>query len=160
MSRPFLGLLWEQWGNCKLRSLLYILACSIHKLTMFNRYPEKLADSSFDNTGRKFESYDVYLFLYWLSKVLLEAPHRPNHLKNSALLTIDLTSAVADEAIKRKDSIIVTYRKFNDAWSCCLIGLIKTMNRSYNLPRIKVNYPSKHSAEHTSQIGPGGHQCL
>jgi hypothetical protein len=44
-------------------------------------------------------------------KVLLEAPYRPGHLKNSALLTIDLTKAVADEAIARKDSIIITYRK-------------------------------------------------
>ncbi|CAL3969781.1 unnamed protein product [Diplocarpon coronariae] len=55
-------------------------------------YPEKLADSSFDNTG-----------------LLLEAPHRPGHLNNSALLTIDLTKAVADEAIARKDSIIISY---------------------------------------------------
>ncbi|KAK2626288.1 hypothetical protein QTJ16_004550 [Diplocarpon rosae] len=55
-------------------------------------YPEKLADSSFDNTG-----------------LLLEAPERPGHLNNSALLTIDLTKAVADEAIARKDSIIISY---------------------------------------------------
>ncbi|KIN00821.1 hypothetical protein OIDMADRAFT_162663 [Oidiodendron maius Zn] len=55
-------------------------------------YPESLADKSFDNTG-----------------LLLEAPYRPGHLKNSALLTIDLTKAVADEAIARKDSIIITY---------------------------------------------------
>ncbi|KAM3083297.1 hypothetical protein ACMFMG_003952 [Clarireedia jacksonii] len=55
-------------------------------------YPEKLADNSFDNTG-----------------LLLEAPHRQNHLKNSVLLTIDLTKGVANEAIQRKDSVIVTY---------------------------------------------------
>ena len=42
--------------------------------------------------------------------VLLEAPSRPG-LKNSVLLTIDLTTAVADEAIARQDSIIVTYRQ-------------------------------------------------
>ena len=30
---------------------------------------------------------------------------------NSVLLTIDLTKAVADEAIERKDSIIVAYRR-------------------------------------------------
>ncbi|KAG0647410.1 nif3 [Hyphodiscus hymeniophilus] len=54
-------------------------------------YPESLADKSFDNTG-----------------LLLEAPSRPG-LKNCALLTIDLTTGVADEAIARKDSIIVTY---------------------------------------------------
>jgi hypothetical protein len=43
-------------------------------------------------------------------KVLLEAPYQPN-LKNSVLLTVDLTQAVADEAIARKDSIIVAYRE-------------------------------------------------
>ncbi|KAL3426321.1 NIF3-like protein [Phlyctema vagabunda] len=55
-------------------------------------YPEQLADKSFDNTG-----------------LLLEAPHRPNYLRNSVLLTIDLTTAVADEAIKRKDSVVIAY---------------------------------------------------
>lgn len=30
---------------------------------------------------------------------------------NSALLTIDLTKAVADEAIERNDSIIIAYRE-------------------------------------------------
>ena len=46
------------------------------------------------------------------SEVLLEAPYRPGHLKNSVLLTVDLTKGVVDEAIARKDSIIVAYRKF------------------------------------------------
>ncbi|EPE34426.1 NIF3 (NGG1p interacting factor 3)-like protein [Glarea lozoyensis ATCC 20868] len=54
-------------------------------------YPEVLADKSFDNTG-----------------LLLEAPHR-DHLKKSVLLTVDLTTAVADEAIKRGDSIVIAY---------------------------------------------------
>ena len=45
-------------------------------------------------------------------QVLLEAPHRENHLKDSVLLTVDLTKGVADEAIRRKDSIIITYRKY------------------------------------------------
>lgn len=31
---------------------------------------------------------------------------------NSVLLTIDLTKAVADEAIERKDCVVVAYRKF------------------------------------------------
>lgn len=59
-------------------------------------------------------------FLYWSIQktksieVLLEAPYRQNHLRNSVLLTIDLTKGVADEAIARKDSVIVTYRKFPD----------------------------------------------
>lgn len=43
--------------------------------------------------------------------VLLEAPTSPSQGKaSSALLTIDLTRAVADEAIERNDSIIIAYR--------------------------------------------------
>ena len=56
-------------------------------------YPECLADSSFDNTG-----------------LLLEAPHSPQIRKsNSILLTIDLTTAVADEAIENNHSVVVAY---------------------------------------------------
>ncbi|KAJ9406693.1 hypothetical protein DTO045G8_5641 [Paecilomyces variotii] len=56
-------------------------------------YPESLADKSWDNTG-----------------LLLEAPFNPaRRQKNSVLLTVDLTKAVADEAIKRRDSVIVAY---------------------------------------------------
>lgn len=44
-------------------------------------------------------------------KVLLEAPFDPiRRQMNSVLLTIDLTKAVADEAIERKDCIVVAYR--------------------------------------------------
>ncbi|KAL8722676.1 MAG: hypothetical protein Q9225_000908 [Loekoesia sp. 1 TL-2023] len=56
-------------------------------------YPEALADKSFDNTG-----------------LLLEAPFDPiRRQMNSVLLTIDLTKAVADEAIERKDCVVVAY---------------------------------------------------
>ncbi|KAH8701715.1 putative NGG1 interacting factor Nif3 [Talaromyces proteolyticus] len=56
-------------------------------------YPESLADKSFDNTG-----------------LLLESPFdAKQQLKKSVLLTTDLTKAVADEAIARRDSIIVAY---------------------------------------------------
>ncbi|KAJ5206109.1 NGG1p interacting factor 3 NIF3 [Penicillium cf. griseofulvum] len=61
-------------------------------------YPEALADKSFDNTG-----------------LLLEAPFdqtpfdKSRILNNSVLLTIDLTTAVADEAIKERHSVIVAY---------------------------------------------------
>ncbi|KAJ5085020.1 hypothetical protein N7532_009791 [Penicillium argentinense] len=56
-------------------------------------YPEALADKSFDNTG-----------------LLLEAPFDPaRRQKNSVLLAIDLTNAVAEEAIQRRDSAIVAY---------------------------------------------------
>ncbi|KAL4955674.1 NGG1p interacting factor 3 [Aspergillus filifer] len=61
--------------------------------SMRKLYPESLADKSFDNTG-----------------LLLEAPFHPSRRQNnSVLLTIDLTRAVADEAIKRKDSVVVAY---------------------------------------------------
>ncbi|GAB1735247.1 hypothetical protein NU219Hw_g2891t1 [Hortaea werneckii] len=56
-------------------------------------YPESLADKSFDNTG-----------------LLLESPFDPlRRQMNSVLLTVDLTKAVADEAIERNDSIVVAY---------------------------------------------------
>ena len=43
--------------------------------------------------------------------VLLEAPFDPlRRQMNSVLLTVDLTKAVADEAIERNDSIVVAYR--------------------------------------------------
>ena len=47
-----------------------------------------------------------------ISAVLLEAPFDPRRRqKNSVLLTVDLTKAVADEAIERNDSVIVSYRE-------------------------------------------------
>jgi dinuclear metal center YbgI/SA1388 family protein len=57
------------------------------------RYPQELADSSWDNTG-----------------LLLEAPFVPSRRQsNTALLTIDLTKAVADEAIALNSSIVIAY---------------------------------------------------
>ncbi|KAJ4303611.1 hypothetical protein N0V90_002511 [Kalmusia sp. IMI 367209] len=56
-------------------------------------YPPALADNSWDNTG-----------------LLLEAPFVPSRRQsNNVLLTIDLTKAVADEAIALNSSIIVAY---------------------------------------------------
>ncbi|KAL2002452.1 hypothetical protein VTN02DRAFT_6760 [Thermoascus thermophilus] len=56
-------------------------------------YPESLAEKSWDNTG-----------------LLLEAPFNPaRRQRNSVLLTVDLTKAVADEAIERRDSVVVAY---------------------------------------------------
>ena len=59
----------------------------------------------------------LILRLIWVSFadgpsiVLLEAPFDPlRRQMNSVLLTVDLTKAVADEAIERNDSIIVAYR--------------------------------------------------
>ena len=46
-----------------------------------------------------------------IPEVLLEAPFDPiRRQMNSVLLTIDLTKAVADEAIERKDCVVVAYR--------------------------------------------------
>ena len=43
----------------------------------------------------------------------MEAPFDPlRRQMNSILLTIDLTKAVADEAIERKDSVVIAYREF------------------------------------------------
>lgn len=61
-------------------------------------YPESLADKSFDNTG-----------------LLLESPlnqNRKTKLRNSVLLTIDLTQLVAWEAIERGVSLVVAYREW------------------------------------------------
>lgn len=56
-------------------------------------YPEALADRSWDNTG-----------------LLLEAPFVSSRRQsNTVLLTIDLTKAVADEAIALDSSIVVAY---------------------------------------------------
>ncbi|KAI9840896.1 MAG: hypothetical protein M1837_001223 [Sclerophora amabilis] len=61
--------------------------------SMRKLYPEALADKSFDNTG-----------------LLLEAPTREDKSQNnSVLLAIDLTREVAEEAIQRRDSVIVAY---------------------------------------------------
>ncbi len=50
-------------------------------------------------------------------KVLLEAPFDPiRRQMNSVLLTVDLTKAVADEAIERKDCVVVAYRMFPAFW--------------------------------------------
>lgn len=58
-----------------------------------NSYPQALADNSWDNTG-----------------LLLETPFVASRRQsNTVLLTIDLTKAVADEAIALKSSIVIAY---------------------------------------------------
>lgn len=69
-----------------------------------NLYPESLADGSFDNTG-----------------LLLEAPDLSSSSggkkRSKVLLTIDLTTAVADEAVARGAGVVVAYRKsFSHLW--------------------------------------------
>jgi dinuclear metal center YbgI/SA1388 family protein len=62
--------------------------------SMRRLYPDALADKSFDNTG-----------------LLLEAPFIPSRPRNrnSVLLTVDLTRAVAEEAIENSHSVVVAY---------------------------------------------------
>ncbi|KAH0845843.1 hypothetical protein FOPE_11885 [Fonsecaea pedrosoi] len=62
--------------------------------SMRRLYPEPLADKTFDNTG-----------------LLVEAPFIPSRPRNrnSVLLTVDLTRAVADEAIENNHSVVVAY---------------------------------------------------
>ena len=51
--------------------------------------------------------------------MLLEAPFDPiRRQMNSVLLTIDLTKAVADEAIERKDCVVVAYRMRTNPPGC------------------------------------------
>jgi len=59
------------------------------------RYPEELADRSWDNVGLLLENLK--------SDKLNQKP--------TVLVTNDLTISVAEEAIKRKATVIVSYRK-------------------------------------------------
>ena len=45
---------------------------------------------------------------------------------NSVLLTVDLTKAVADEAIERKDSVVIAYRTLCPA--VCLLFHVRNAN--------------------------------
>lgn len=66
--------------------------------------------------GQHWTYVDLKTQLYFLAHldifiVLLESPFDPlRRNMNSVLLTVDLTKAVADEAIERNDSMIVAYR--------------------------------------------------
>ena len=78
---------------------------------MIGRYPEALADKSFDNTGLMSEISRITGSTCSKVEVLLEAPFDAvRRQMNAVLLTVDLTKAVADEAIERKDSIVIAYR--------------------------------------------------
>jgi dinuclear metal center YbgI/SA1388 family protein len=72
--------------------LFGLIVTNLHTLTS-SSYPKALADNSWDNTG-----------------LLLEAPFVASRRQsNTVLLTIDLTKAVADEAIALQSSIVVAY---------------------------------------------------
>ncbi|KAK9470962.1 GTP cyclohydrolase 1 type 2/Nif3 [Dipodascopsis tothii] len=64
-------------------------------------YPPALADSSWDNTG---------LLLEPLPPLRFQKPHEAGEVRRAkVLLTIDLTTAVVDEAIRKSALMIVTY---------------------------------------------------
>lgn len=91
--------------------MLETIPCK-HFQTNTSRYPEALAERAWDNTGRtSIEDSSPLLSSTKQSTVLLESPFDPlRRQMNSVLLTVDLTKAVADEAIERSDSTIVAYR--------------------------------------------------
>lgn len=87
------------------------------------RYPEELADKSWDNTGCEYHKNLVHVLdpcfgsKLTVVPVLLESPIDPlRRQMNSVLLTVDLTKAVADEAIERNDSIIIAYRPWTTSF--------------------------------------------
>lgn len=75
-----------------------------------------MADKSFDNTGCKPVLFETPSNVYKCANpcsivVLLEAPFdNSRKQRNSVLLAIDLTTAVANEAIEKKCSVVVAYR--------------------------------------------------
>ncbi|KAJ5454630.1 uncharacterized protein N7458_005586 [Penicillium daleae] len=111
--------------------------------SMRKLYPEALADKSFDNTG-----------------LLLEAPFEPTRRqKNSVLLAIDLTTAVADEAIRRQDSAVVAYHPiiFRGLKS---ITLDDTQQRSLlRLAQHGISVYSPHTAVDTVPAGMADWLC-
>lgn len=85
---------------------------------------------------------------------------------NSVLLTIDLTKAVADEAIERNDSIVIAYRmyrkrgirgaaRFHESY---LTSRVK--RRSHHLPRTQELDFKRHAAAESAEVGRGRHQCV
>ena len=91
--------------------------------------------------------------------VLLEAPFDPvRRQMNSVLLTVDLTNAVADEAIERNDSIVVAYRQLSHPLvSASLIDeLIKT--RSNHIPRTQKPDLAELTTAESASIGIGRNQ--
>nr|POE47946.1 ngg1-interacting factor 3 [Quercus suber] len=88
--------------------------------------------------------------------VLLESPlNVQRRQRNSVLLAIDLTRAVADEAIKRKDSIIIAYQsaKTSGAGDQCKMPFNVTVTARHRLTGAKVYCP--HTAIDCAQGGLG-----
>ncbi|ORY01348.1 GTP cyclohydrolase 1 type 2/Nif3 [Clohesyomyces aquaticus] len=100
-------------------------------------YPQALADNSWDNTG-----------------LLLEAPFVPSQPQsNTVLLTIDLTRAVADEAIALKSSIIISYHPVIFRG---LKSLILANSQQQSLLRLASHGISVYSPHTAIDAAPGG----
>ena len=116
---------------------------AIHQLTMQSSYPEEIADRAWDNTG------------LLLDNIATSPPPKP-----VVLLTNDLTSRVADEAIRKDASVIVTYR----AWVGAVQATIQTAmaeslrpltrSRPHHLPWPQVDHARRPPADDASQTGP------
>lgn len=89
--------------------------------------------------------------------MLLEAPFDPlRRQMNSVLLTVDLTKAVADEAIERKDSVIVAYRKYS--FLPVLSSTAHHIARSDYIQGFKIPYYGRQPAAISTQASRRGHQ--
>ena len=105
--------------------------------SMRTLYPEVLADQSFDNTG-----------------LLLEAPFLPSRRnRNSVLLTIDLTKAVAEEAIRNNHSAVIAY---HPVIFRALKAITLDDSQQQSLLRLAANGVSVYSPHTAVDIVPGG----
>lgn len=78
---------------------------------------------------------------------------------NSVLLTVDLTKAVADEAIERKDSVVIAYRTLIPA--VCLsfhVRHVDTAYRSHHLQRPQEFDLQRHTTNQPPASCRRGHQ--
>ena len=130
---------WQKYslratGSYTRRNIFMDTAPSISPFTLASvsairqLYPESLADKSFDNTGLLLES-------------ILNL-NRPTRLRNGVLLTIDLTQAVATEAIEKNVSLVVAYRKYDGTSTCFyrkedyhLGGVRRILLNSHRIPQ-------------------------
>lgn len=127
-----------------------------------SRYPEVLADKSFDNTGRAYGCRCLNLLqkrANW-SQVLLEAPFDPlRRQMNSVLLTVDLTTAVANEAIERNDSIVIAYRASCQSDNNGPPNLTIAKHRPNNIQRVEEPNLERHTTAKSSTISSRRDQC-
>lgn len=79
--------------------------------------------------------------------MLLEAPFDPiRRQMNSVLLTVDLTKAVADEAIERKDCVVVSYRTHSTSVSATAASERSHAYRSHHIQRLKMSDSGRYTA--------------